>query len=68
MFEISDTSLHLRFTEELNCQTLSYRLQKLIIYGGNPDEWNKNLISELKAKIDTVRYSVNLDELFKKIS
>ena len=66
--EISDTSLHLRFTEELNCQTLSYKLQKLIIYGGNPDEWNKNLIGELKAKIDTVRYSVNLDELFKKIS
>tara|TARA_B110000879_G_scaffold30885_1_gene42152 strand:- start:380 stop:529 length:150 start_codon:yes stop_codon:yes gene_type:complete len=32
------------------------------------DEWNKNLIGELKAKIDTVRYSVNLDELFKKIS
>ena len=66
--EISDTSLHLRFTEELNCQTLSYKLQKLVIYGGDPDEWNKDLIGELKARIDTVRYSVNLDELFKKIS
>jgi hypothetical protein len=59
--EISDTSLHLRFLDELKSQNISYKLKTLLIYGGDHEEWNSSIVQELKEKIDRVNYPIEFE-------
>ena len=54
--EIADTSLVLRFLEEFKKQKPSYKLETLVVYGGEPDAWTEEIMTEFKEKINRISY------------